>query len=48
MLSDPQEVCCDLAHPNLCRILGYATSPDLLIVQELMLGKSLENQLCVA
>eukprot|EP01047_Picozoa_sp_COSAG01_P114427 COSAG01_NODE_43103_length_433_cov_0.874251_1_plen_36_part_10 len=28
------EVCCGLCHPNLVQLLGYATSPRLLIVQE--------------
>eukprot|EP01049_Picozoa_sp_SAG25_P000721 SAG25_NODE_26_length_21086_cov_21.643065_10_plen_104_part_00 len=28
------EICSDLAHPNLVRLLGYATQPQLLIVQE--------------
>ena len=41
------EVCCDLAHPNLVRLLGYATTPRLLIVQELMAGKALDKQLYV-
>jgi hypothetical protein len=32
-------VCCDLNHPNLVCLMGYATKPQLLIVQELMLGQ---------
>jgi hypothetical protein len=27
------EVCCDLNHPNLVRLMGYATNPRLIIVQ---------------
>ena len=30
------EICCDLDHPNLVRLVGYATHPSLLIVQELL------------
>jgi serine/threonine protein kinase len=41
------EVCCGLCHPNLVQLLGYATSPRLLIVQELMCGQSLQHQLYV-
>jgi hypothetical protein len=33
------EVCCDLNHPNLVCLMGYATKPRLLIVQELLLGQ---------
>eukprot|EP01047_Picozoa_sp_COSAG01_P045942 COSAG01_NODE_4272_length_5193_cov_7.742638_4_plen_95_part_00 len=33
------EVCCDLNHPNLVALMGYATKPRLLIVQELLLGQ---------
>jgi hypothetical protein len=33
------EVCCDLNHPNLVRLLGYATVPRLLLVrQNLVVG----------
>jgi len=31
------EVCCDLHHPNLARLLGYAEQPRLMMVQELLL-----------
>jgi serine/threonine protein kinase len=41
------EVCCDLAHPNLVRLLGYSTKDGLLMVQELMLGQALDKQLYV-
>jgi serine/threonine protein kinase len=41
------EICCDLNHPNLVRFLGYATKPQLFIVQELMRGKSLDQQLYI-
>jgi len=41
------EVCADLAHTNLVRLLGYSTAPRLLIVQELMLGGGLDKQLYV-
>ncbi len=30
------EVCCDLNHPNLARLLGYAEQPKLMMVQELL------------
>jgi hypothetical protein len=30
------ELCCDLAHDNLVRMIGYATKPRPLLVQELM------------
>ena len=30
------EVCCDLNHPNLARLLGYAEQPKLMLVQELL------------
>ena len=36
-----------VAHPNLVRLLGYACKPELLIVQELCLGRSLDQQLYV-
>lgn len=32
------EVCCDLNHPNLVRLLGYADHPRLLLVHELLEG----------
>ena len=41
------EVACDLNHPNLVRLVGYATQPRLLIVQELLAGGSLDHQLYV-
>ena len=41
------EICCDLAHPNLVRLMGFATEPELLVVQELLLGKALDTQLYV-
>jgi serine/threonine protein kinase len=41
------EVCCDLNHPNLVQLMGYATSPCLLIAQELLQGQSLDMQLYV-
>ena len=39
------EICCDLAHPNLVTLLGYATQPDLMLMQELMQGNSIDQQL---
>jgi serine/threonine protein kinase len=39
------DLCCDLAHPNIIRLLGYVTRPSLLLVQELMRGNSLDQQL---
>eukprot|EP01045_Picozoa_sp_COSAG04_P055540 COSAG04_NODE_25428_length_307_cov_1.418269_1_plen_94_part_01 len=39
------EVCCDLAHPNLVALLGYATVPGLYLMQELMEGSSIDQQL---
>jgi serine/threonine protein kinase len=30
------EVCCDLNHPNLARLLGYTEQPRLMMVQELL------------
>lgn len=41
------EVCADLNHPNLVRLLGYADKPRLMIVQELCTGNSLDQQLYV-
>eukprot|EP01043_Picozoa_sp_COSAG02_P008550 COSAG02_NODE_275_length_26232_cov_85.210424_15_plen_1132_part_00 len=41
------EVCADLNHPNLVRLLGYADTPRLMIVQELCQGNSLDHQLYV-
>ena len=41
------EICVDLHHKNLVRLLGYATKPTLMIVQELLLGQSLDQQLYV-
>jgi hypothetical protein len=41
------EVGCSLSHPNLVRVLGYATRPSLLIVQELQTGRSVDKQLYV-
>jgi serine/threonine protein kinase len=41
------EICCDLAHPNLVTLLGYATKPDLLFMQELMQGSSIDTQLYI-
>ena len=41
------EVCTDLNHPNLVRLLGYADKPRLMIVQELCQGNSLDHQLYV-
>ena len=43
-------VCCDLAHPNLVRMLGYSARPagrgeGLLLVQEYLAGKALDAQL---
>ena len=34
-------------HPNLVQLMGYASQPRLLIVQELLLGNSLDQQLYV-
>ena len=39
------EVCCDLNHPNLTRLLGYAERPDLMLVQEL-LHSAVDHMLC--
>jgi serine/threonine protein kinase len=39
------EVCADLAHPNLVRLMGYSAKPRLLIVQEMMHGQSVDKQL---
>ena len=41
------EVCADLAHPNLVRLMGYSSKPRLLIVQEMMHGQSVDKQLYV-
>ena len=41
------DLCCDMAHPNLVRFLGYATKPRLVLVQELLPGQSLDKQLYV-
>jgi hypothetical protein len=41
------DVGCELLHPNLVQMLGYATDPVLLIIQELMDGGSLDKQLYV-
>jgi serine/threonine-protein kinase CTR1 len=45
-------ICCDLAHPNLVRMLGYSAKPTskgegLLLVQEFLSGKALDAQLYV-
>ena len=34
-----------VAHPNLVRLMGYATKEGLMLVQELMLGQALDKQL---
>ena len=39
------ELLAPLNHPNLVRLLGYATKPRLYIVQEMMHGKALDKQL---
>ena len=39
------EICCDLAHPNLVTMLGFATKPELLLMQELMEGSSIDQLL---
>jgi serine/threonine protein kinase len=39
------EICCDLVHPNVVKLIGYATEPHLMLVQELMRGGSIDNQL---
>eukprot|EP01049_Picozoa_sp_SAG25_P003766 SAG25_NODE_223_length_11586_cov_9.792635_1_plen_895_part_00 len=41
------DICCELNHPNLVRLLGFATMPRLYIVQEFMAGSSLYNQLYI-
>ena len=41
------EICADLNHPNLVRLLGYADKPRLMIMQELCEGSSLDQQLYV-
>lgn len=38
------DICCRLTHPRLVDFLGYTTSPDLCIVQELMSQGSLYDQ----
>ena len=38
------QVCCDLAHANLVRLLGYGTRSGLLLVQEYMGGGGLDVQ----
>ena len=40
-------VSCELLHPNLVQMLGYATVPSLIIVLELLNGGSLDKQLYV-
>ena len=45
-------VCCDLAHPNLVRMMGYSANPrskgtGLCLVQEFLEGKALDHQLYV-
>ena len=39
------EVCCQFSHPNIVRMLGWATDPELCLVQEFMRGQSLHIQL---
>ena len=41
------EVCCDINHPNLVRLLGYVDTPRLMIMQELLRGNSMDHQLYV-
>jgi hypothetical protein len=41
------EVCCDVTHPNLVQLLGFATEPRLYLVQEFMAGSSVARQLHV-
>jgi hypothetical protein len=38
-------VACDFNHPNLVTLLGYSTRPTLRLVQEMMLGGSLDKAL---
>lgn len=40
-------VACDLVHPNLVQLLGHSTTPTLRLVQEMMLGGSLDKALYV-
>ena len=40
-------VVCAVVHPNLVRLMGYATKPRLYIVQELLRGQALDKQLYV-
>ena len=45
-------VCCDLAHPNLVRMMGYSANPrskgtGLCLIQEFLEGKALDHQLYV-
>ena len=39
------QICCDLNHPNLVRLLGYADKPTLILVYELLHGSSMDMQL---
>jgi hypothetical protein len=41
------EICADLNHPNLVRLLGYADQPNLVLVHELLRGNSVDAQLYV-
>jgi hypothetical protein len=44
---DEIEVCCDLNHPNLARLVGYAERPTLMMVQEL-LNNSVDHMLYIS